>query len=49
VIPADRIRQHVEDLARRLADVEMALAELRRQIEGARLHAQGLAAALREP
>jgi hypothetical protein len=48
VIPSDRIRQHVEDLARRLADAELALAELRRQIEGARLHADGLAAAMRE-
>jgi hypothetical protein len=49
VIPADRIRQHVEDLARRLADIEIAFTELRRQIESARLHAEGLAAALREP
>jgi hypothetical protein len=49
VIPADKIRQHVEDLARRLADIELALYELRRQVEGARLHAQGLAAAMREP
>ena len=49
MIPADRIRQHVEDLARRLADMEMAIAELRRQIESARLHAEGLAAALQEP
>jgi ribosomal protein S3 len=49
VIPADRIRQHVEDLARRLADVEITIAELRRQIESARLHAEGLAAAMREP
>ncbi len=48
MIPADRIRQHVEDLARRLADVEVTITELRRQIESARLHADGLAAAMRE-
>jgi hypothetical protein len=49
VIPADKIRQHIDDLARRLADIDMALSELRRQIESVRLHAQGLAAAMREP
>ena len=49
MIPADRIRQHVEDMARRLADMEITIAELRRQIEGARLHAQGLASAMSEP
>jgi broad specificity phosphatase PhoE len=49
VIPADRIRQYVEDLARRLADIEIALTELRRQIESARLLAEGLAAAMGEP
>jgi hypothetical protein len=48
VIPLARVRDHVEDMARRLANIEIALAELRRQIESARLHAQGLAAALRE-
>lgn len=48
MIPADRIRQDVEELARRLADIEITIAELRRQIESARLHADGLAAAMRE-
>lgn len=48
MIPADRIRQHVEELARRLAGVEITIAELRRQMESVRLHAEGLAAAMRK-
>jgi hypothetical protein len=35
-------------MAGRRADIEMALSELRRQIESVRLHAQGLAAAMKE-
>jgi hypothetical protein len=64
VIPLARVKDHVADLARRLASIETSytaltaafdvteqgagFSELRRQIESARLHADGLAAAMRE-
>jgi hypothetical protein len=48
VIPIERVREHVADLARRLENIEIAFAALRGQIESARLHAEGLAAAMRE-
>lgn len=48
MIPIDRIRDHVADLARQLASIEVAYAALRGQIERARLLADGLAAAIRE-
>jgi hypothetical protein len=49
VIPIERVREHVVDLARRLENLEVTVAALRGEIERARLHAQGLAAAMREP
>jgi hypothetical protein len=63
MIPLDRVRDHVADLARRLASIEVGyvaltvhfdpteqsagFAELRGEIERARLHAEGLAATMR--
>lgn len=49
MIPIERVREHVTDLARRLENIEVAFAALRGQIENTRLHAEGLAAAMREP
>ena len=61
MIPYERAQEHVADLARRLANIEVEYAALtatepgerfmalRVQIERARFHAEGLAAAMREP
>jgi hypothetical protein len=61
MIPYERAQEHVADLARRLASIEVEYAaltakepgdrfmSLRVQIERAREHAEGLAAAMREP
>jgi hypothetical protein len=65
VIPIERAREHIDDLARRLASIEVGyaaltahfdpteqgagFAQLRGEIERARLHADGLAAAMRQP
>ena len=65
MIPISRVKDHVADLARRLASIEVdynaltaafdsteqggGFAALRGDIERARLHAEGLAAAMLEP